>query len=497
MISTLIRLLVTVATAFAQCPLRPAPVPFATLPSSILAAAELWGASLCAASRSFSPLTSVQFHARYFGETLISGACGQSSSSLNATSSTLYRIASVSKIFPSLLLAQLAAQQKVHQDATISQTVPDFIVHDPWENSNGSSITWRHLASHMAGLGRTTPAWLNNTEQALAALAGPSGALSQPAGLTPQYSNIGFSLLGHLLAERVLQQPYAQVAFQRIFSPLNVTAGTGLDYTSAVLQRLATGFQGGLLPLPFQPPGFMEPEGGVYSTASNLTFILDQLAAATLGDRAATFAIGLQSAAQARDFVKPLFVSADGSFQQGTPWEMYQLPSSAFSYTVRGKDGGLPGFTSYAGFVPDLRLSVAMLWNTDNVGDIPVSPAFEILIPPLVEELSKVQPAPYPGPSADHFVGTYVSTSNPVEHSGTVTFANETLRFVSLGLAVTFAAVPTLPDSFYANSAGTPPCQILFEGATNAVFTFFRNTSTGLVGGFTANFTYGDLWVKV
>ena len=108
------------ASPTTSCPGRPVPVPLTALPAILIDAATAWADSLCA-SLAATGVPSVQYHAAYRGaETpLASGACGLASRSpsVNATRSTLYRIASVSKLFPSLLLAQLADEGVVSADA--------------------------------------------------------------------------------------------------------------------------------------------------------------------------------------------------------------------------------------------------------------------------------------------------------------------------------------------------------------------------------------------
>jgi CubicO group peptidase (beta-lactamase class C family) len=447
---------------------------------------------------------SVQFHAAYRNSTLASGACGlaQRVPSVNATTSTLYRLASVSKIFPALLLAQMAAAGRVSsQDTTLVSIVPDFRVLDPWEGTAGANITLRHLATHMAGLGRSTPAWINNTSQALAALAMPAGGMAQPAGATPQYSNIGFSLLGHVLAERVLGTDYASAISQWQLEPLGVQDRVGFNYNAAVLAQLAPGYSWDTPAegLPFKPPGFTEPEGGAFATAAALSSMLQRLAAAAGGDAAAAAVLRL-SPAQVRDLFRPVFLSADGSFQQGMPWEMFQLPvAPALSYLVRGKDGGLPGYTSYAAVIPELQLSVVMLWNGDYLGIIPVEQAFTALVPPLVAALQLTQPGPDAGPNSVDYVGTYLSSE--LQDSGSVSYANNTLTFFSIRTgAVPLSAISGSPDTFYMFSPRGDPtqnCEVLFAGANNAYIVFNRNISSGVVTGFTAPFTFTDVWTRL
>jgi CubicO group peptidase (beta-lactamase class C family) len=80
-----------------------------------------------------------------------------------ATPDTLYRLASVTKAFTAVLLHRLAAQGVVGLDDTLVAHWPGFTMYDPWEGTNGTTITLRHLASHMAGFGRVTPPSINSS----------------------------------------------------------------------------------------------------------------------------------------------------------------------------------------------------------------------------------------------------------------------------------------------------------------------------------------------
>jgi CubicO group peptidase (beta-lactamase class C family) len=153
----------------------------------VAAAAAAWVSSLIAAANAdFVP--SLQWQVAYGNLTISSGAWGLASVSpaVNATTETLYRIASVSKTFASLLLYKLATSGLVGLDDRVVEHIPEFAVFDPFEGSNGSTITLRHLASHMAGLGRTTPPNITTLQQGLQALR-TQGGMIHPAGMVAQY----------------------------------------------------------------------------------------------------------------------------------------------------------------------------------------------------------------------------------------------------------------------------------------------------------------------
>ena len=339
------------AAATSNCPPRPLAVPLQAIPPALTEAVSAWVSGLESATGLLAP--SVQYHMQVGNTTLASNAHGLAnvSPAVPANTSTLYRIASVTKVLTSILLFQLAASGLVRVDDPVRVIAPEYSVFDPWEGTNGSTATLRHLASHMAGLGRDTPPF-NSTAEALAGIAASDG-MTAAAGRTPRYSNPGHALLGHLLAERVLGMPYGSALQQRIISPLALS-GMGINYSApGVAGLLATGYDSPFLPpLPFDPVGYDGPAGGVYSTAADFSAVLQAVAAAAAGEATP---LGIPPAT-ARELLRPLWISDDGTFQQGTPWEMLETPAP-FTFLVRGKDGGLPGFTTYAAVVPELRLS--------------------------------------------------------------------------------------------------------------------------------------------
>src|SRR6266851_8600941 len=70
-----------------------------------------------------------------------------------ATAHTVYRVGSVSKLFTDIGIMQLVEAGKVNLDAPVSQYLPDFHPHNPFQES----ITLRELMSHRSGLLREPP----------------------------------------------------------------------------------------------------------------------------------------------------------------------------------------------------------------------------------------------------------------------------------------------------------------------------------------------------
>jgi hypothetical protein len=177
----------------AVCPPRPSPVAFPNdkIPPVLEAVVAAWEARLktaidagTAPSVQYSSkwkIVAVLCYGRYMSSvisyslcgavtyrnlSLASGAYGAAVRSpfTPATPSTLYRLASITKIVPTLMAYQAVDDGALSSlDAHVFDRVPDFVVPDPWENTDGKTISWRNLASHLAGLGRMSPMDQNTT----------------------------------------------------------------------------------------------------------------------------------------------------------------------------------------------------------------------------------------------------------------------------------------------------------------------------------------------
>jgi CubicO group peptidase (beta-lactamase class C family) len=207
---------------------------------------------------------------------------------------TIFNLASVTKCFTGLAIAQLAAQGKVAFHEKLGAYVSGF----PTEIAN---VTVHQLLTHTSGVGRPPvgngewPTW-NSVEETV------EGTLdiirSTPLRFTPGtqfgYSNDGYWLLGAIVAQ-VSGQSFYDYARQHIFAPAGMTrtdfftrpqvvngpdiarpywtqpSGDRVDVTTTPL----FGFIGG-------------PDGGAYSTAPDLLRFANALRDGRLLDHAFT-----------------------------------------------------------------------------------------------------------------------------------------------------------------------------------------------------------------
>ncbi len=123
---------------------------------------------------------------------------------------TLYEIGSVSKVFTSLLLADAVVRGEIQLNAAADVANPAGI---RLPSRDGTSIKWIDLSTHRSGLPRlpgnlpltdlTNPYREYDSKKAAAFL--NQYELPRQPGDSQEYSNLGASVLGYLVAQKVGQ----------------------------------------------------------------------------------------------------------------------------------------------------------------------------------------------------------------------------------------------------------------------------------------------------
>jgi CubicO group peptidase (beta-lactamase class C family) len=157
---------------------------------------------------------------------------------------TLYEIGSVTKVFTSLLLADMVVKKQVNLDDPISKYLPASVAVPVIK---GKPITLQHLASHSVGWPRMPDNWdpkdpdnpfADYTTEQLYDYVSRSNFDYAP-GTWFQYSNPGYGLLGNILSI-IGGKPYETLVKERICTPLGLT-NTTITVTPAQLKILAPG----------------------------------------------------------------------------------------------------------------------------------------------------------------------------------------------------------------------------------------------------------------
>ena len=272
--------------------------------------------------------------------------------------STVFEIGSVTKIFTSLLLADMARQGEVALTDPVARHLPPDI---PLEG-NAARMTLAELATHMAGL----PFWPSNLPKGdtMGALAAYSvddlyrfvATFEAPADARGrwQYSNTDNGLLGALLARRAGSSYEAAIA-KRITGPLGMTS-TSVTLPAAAERLLASGHDAQLKPAARWNVPAMAGAGSLRSTANDLLTFL-----AALDDARSIAAAALPTMLATRH-EGPGFVQTLGW------WIVSTGPEDP---GILAHDGQTLGFASAIAYDTRTRSGVVVLSNSAaSVGDL-------------------------------------------------------------------------------------------------------------------------------
>ncbi|MFQ5629069.1 MAG: serine hydrolase domain-containing protein [bacterium] len=179
------------------------------------------------------------------GEIIYTGAFGYANleKQIPANTKSLFRIASMSKSFTALAILQLRDAGKLNLDDPASKYLPEM-KKLKYLTTNAPEITVRHLLTHGAGLPEDNP-WgdrqLADSDEELMQLIENGLSFSNVPGVTYEYSNVGFALLGQIV-RKVSGMEFQEYTAKNIFKPLGMNA-TVWEYEKAPEENLALGYQ--------------------------------------------------------------------------------------------------------------------------------------------------------------------------------------------------------------------------------------------------------------
>jgi CubicO group peptidase (beta-lactamase class C family) len=352
---------------------------------------------------------------------------------------TVFEIGSMTKVFTSLLLADMVEHGEVALDDPAAKYLPAGVT---MPERNGRKITLIDLATHTSGLPRIpdnlAPKDPNNpyadytTDQLYRFLSGYT--LTRDIGAQYDYSNLGVGLLGQLLTRRA-GQDYETLVRRRITGPLGMTS-TAVALSPSMKARFAVGHDAALAPVETWDIPTLVGAGGLRSTANDLlTFLGAELG---LVDSPLKAAMKAQLAPR-----RPM----DGKmFQTALGWVVF----TGGNGETPSHGGETGGYRSWMAFNQRLGVGVVVLSNANtslNPTDIGVY-AMTGIQPP-----SAPPPAP---PSAHHavaidaatlerYVGRYAVTPSL---SLTITRDGDRL-FVQMAGRPAFEVFPDSPKDFF------------------------------------------------
>lgn len=315
---------------------------------------------------------------------------------------TVFEIGSVTKVFTSLLLADMVERGEVALDDPVAKYLPSNV---KMPERKGRSITLVDLATHTSGLPRLPanlkPADPSNpyadysVEQLYQFLS--SYRLTRDIGSQYEYSNLGGGLLGYVLALRA-GMSYEALVRSRICGPLGMK-DTGITLTPEMKDRLAVGHDQALDPVANWDLPTLAGAGALRSTANDmLTFV-----AANLGDVKSRLAPAMAAMLDVR---RP---TGQPGLEVALGWHIYATNGKEIVW----HNGGTGGYRSFIGFDPKARIGVVALSNTftptgvDDIGRHLLDASAPLAPPAKEHKEVAVDPKIFDG-----YVGMYQLTGN-------------------------------------------------------------------------------------
>jgi CubicO group peptidase (beta-lactamase class C family) len=159
------------------------------------------------------------------------------------TSSSLFRIASMSKSFAAMAILKLRDEGKLNLDDPAYLYIPE-LKNIKYPTADAPHITVRHLLSHGAGFPEDNP-WgdrqLEDSDKDLLEFIGKQISFSNPPGISYEYSNLGFALLGKIIT-KVSGKRYQDYIKENIWQPLGMKTTT-YEFSDVVPDKLAHGYR--------------------------------------------------------------------------------------------------------------------------------------------------------------------------------------------------------------------------------------------------------------
>lgn len=315
------------------------------------------------------------------GRLVSTGSFGliQTAAKIKASSSSMYRIASMSKSITALCILQLRDAGKLRLDDPARLYIP-ALKNNKLLTSDAPEITIRHLLTHAAGFPEDNP-WgdrqLDDSKDDLTGLVTQGTWFSNVPGIAYEYSNLGFALLGQIV-EKVSGQTLETYTKEKIFKPLGMTH-TQWEYSKVPSSQLAKGYR------QIDKSWVEEPllHHGTYGAMGGLiTSIDDFYKYVSLHMSAWPPRDELESMVLKRSSLREMHMPANFSgFDPGFKYPSGRLCGvvSAYIYGLGwmrdcedriyiGHSGGLPGFGSQWRFLPEYGIGVISFANATYAG---------------------------------------------------------------------------------------------------------------------------------
>jgi CubicO group peptidase (beta-lactamase class C family) len=281
-----------------------------------------------------------------------------------ATPETVYGVGSISKLFTATAAMQLAEQGKIDIDKPLQTYLPQFSIKSRFPDAG--PITPRNIMTHHSGLPSDLRKgmWSKNPESFTKLVDRMRDYYTAfPPNFIYSYSNLGVTLLGHAI-QNVSGRDFVAYMDEVLLRPMSMTH-SGFSVRPDMRPFLAKGYRhdkeaGGV------PIGDRDvPAGALYSNVHDLSRFMQMVFA---GGKSGKQRI-LQSETLS-EMLRPqnTGIPLDLGFQIGLGWMLGESAGLSINNagTAASHGGGIPGFRSELMTLPEHKLGVVVLSNSES-----------------------------------------------------------------------------------------------------------------------------------
>ncbi|UIO42474.1 beta-lactamase family protein [Brevibacillus brevis] len=260
-----------------------------------------------------------------------------------------FRIGSITKSFVGVVTLQLAEEKKLSLDDSLEKWLPGVVQGNGYD---GNKITIRQLLNHSSGVAdylddELKESIIQNSTQTFTAEQLISRALKHTP-TTGGYSNTN-TVLMKLVIQKVTGETVAEQIKKRVIEPLQLTETFFPANSQSIPKNSPNGYfnnAGTLMDITDLNPSFADAAGAMVSTTKDLTTFFSAL----LGGRLLT-----------PEMQKEMLTTVSNPYGKfGLGIQEVTLPDGT---TIWGHQGGIPGFTNFAGGTKDGEHVIAMSIN--------------------------------------------------------------------------------------------------------------------------------------
>jgi CubicO group peptidase (beta-lactamase class C family) len=305
------------------------------------------------------------------------------------TPDTLFRIASMTKAFTALSILKLRDDGRLALDAPAETYVPQLKAL-AYPTADSPKIRVRELLTHTAGFvtddpwgDRQTPLPEADFTRYLTA----GVPFTRPPASQMEYSNLGYALLGRIIA-KVSQQPYDEFVQRTILRPLGMIS-TSYHVTSAPVEKRALGYRWEDDQWQLEPTmahGAFGAMGGLQTSANDyakwLAFLLQAWPARDDADAGPVKRASVRELAQGANYVGLRMrpgASGAAACRSANAYAMGFIAAQDCELGLTlSHGGGYPGYGSHVLVLADYGVAIFALSNRTYAG--PRAPVWDAAV---------------------------------------------------------------------------------------------------------------------